>query len=112
MLRTNARKKLAKTSVSLTSVAVVNNLARQPKICATTAKVDNCPVDFARWFCAIWGSLENNPRGRVVTWRNAIASLGRDTNATTRATTAAAAPTTFDELLEAEADLRKVEEGK
>jgi len=48
MLRTRARKKLVKTRVSLTSVAVVNNLARQPRICAATAKVDNCPVDFAR----------------------------------------------------------------
>ena len=112
MLRTNARKKLAKTSESLTSVAVVNNLARQPRICATTANVDNCPVDFARWFCAIWGSLENNPRGRVATWRSATVSLGREINATINAAEAAAAPTTFGKLLGEEADLLSVEEGK
>jgi len=112
MLRTSARKKLAKTRESLTSVAVVNNLARQPRICATTAKVDNCPVDFARWFCAIWGSLENNPRGRVVIWRNAMVSFGRLTNAPIKAAEATAAPATFGKLPEEEADVRSVEEGK
>lgn len=112
MFNTNARKKLAKTSVSLTSVAVVNSLARQPKICATTAKEDSWPVDFARWFCAIWGSLENNPRGRVDIWRNEIVSLGRLTSATIKATDAMAAPATFGKLLEEDNDLRSVEEGK
>ena len=112
MLRTSARKNPAKTRVSLTSVAVVNNLARQPRICAATAKVDNCPVDCARWFCAIWGSLENNPRGRVVNWRRAMDSLERLTNAPIKAAEAIAAPTTFGMLLGEDADLRSVEEGK
>ena len=90
----------------------MNNLARQPSICATTAKVDNCPVDLARWFCAIWGSLENNPSGRVVIWRNATVSLGRFTSVPIKAAEAIAAPATFGTLLGEDADLRSVEEGK
>lgn len=96
----------------MTSVAVVNTLARQPRICATIAKVDNCPVDLARWFCAIWGSLENNPRGRVAICKSAMVSVGRLTNAPIKAAVATAAPATFGKLLEEEADLRNVEEGK
>lgn len=112
MLRTSARKKPAKTRVSLTSVAVVNSLARQPRICAVTAKVDNCPVDCALWFCAICGSLENNPRGRVVIWRNPMVSLGRLTNVPINAAEATAAAATFGTLLGEDADRRSVDEGR
>src|ERR1700753_3782208 len=106
MLRTNARKKLAKTSGSLTSVAVVNTLARQPRICATIAKVDNCPVDLARWFCAIWGSLENNPRGRVAICKSAMVSVGRLTNSQIKAAGGTAPPANFGKSLEQEPDVR------
>ena len=90
----------------------MNNLARQPRICAAIANVDSCPVDRARWFCAIWGSLENNPKGRVVIWRNAMASFGRLANAPIKAAEVTAAPATFGTLLGEDADLRSVEEGK
>ena len=38
---------------------------------------DSWPVEPARAFWRIWGTLENSDKGRVATWRRARVSLGR-----------------------------------